>query len=75
MGIDRLNSAAWAAGFAMAPTEDDAVKTASAEVAVEDEARVRSGWRSAKVPSALDFNAAQSSMRQWLSSWQRKATA
>ena len=75
MSIDRLNSAAWAAGFAMAPTEDEAVEapagTADETMHLPVEQRRTSRWQSAKVPA----DALAGGMRQWLTGWQRKATA
>jgi len=76
MGIEKLNSAAWAAGFAMAPTEDDAVESALAgdsTVAAEEE--TETGWRSATVPAAQSEPGYLNTLRQWLHSWQRKAAA
>ena len=74
MSIEKLYSAAWAAGFAMAPTEDDAIEAvASAPVKAVEAAP--SGWTSAKVPALPAPTAMAASTRQWLTVWQRKATA
>lgn len=70
MSIEKLNSAAWAAGFAMAPTEDDAVEAVgSIEPKTSDAAP--SAWRSAKFPALAA--PATAHPRQWLTVWQRKA--
>ena len=78
MGIDRFNSAVWAAGFAMAPTEDDtldATPVARASVESADPAR----WQSAAVeatPGKTEPQVASvGGIRQWLASLQRRATA
>lgn len=78
MSIDKLNSAAWAAGFAMAPAEDErqeAAKTVRAEVTPLPASR----WQSAKVPAGSVARIAPAGghvgMRHWFASWQRKATA
>ena len=79
MSIDRLNSAVWAAGFAMAPTEDDALEERDGTTRVEPAEHADTVWRSATsaVPAVVPVTAAgaQGVMRQWLTGWQRKATA
>lgn len=78
MSIDRLNSAAWAAGFAMAPTEADAPEAPAVEMDAADTERVASRWRSANVlalPAEQSILGGIGGMRQWFASWQRKATA
>lgn len=74
MSIDRLNAAAWAAGFAMAPIDDEPVEPAK-EAVPEPEKAQTSRWRAA-LPSATALVPVEpAAMRQWLTSWQRKATA
>lgn len=73
MGIDKLNSAAWAAGFAMAPTEDDALEAAVPETR-EAPAETAAQWRSATA-QPQQGEAKPSGMRQWIAGWQRRATA
>lgn len=76
MGIDKLNSAAWAAGFAMAPTEDDAFDAMAPDAREDKGAEQQAGWRSAtaSAPSATP-EVKPSAMRQWLAGLQRRATA
>lgn len=75
MGIDKLNMAAWAAGFAMAPLEEDMADTAVSEQAAESEASEATSWRSAKVPAQSAEQGIRAGMRQWFAALQRKATA
>ncbi len=79
MGIDRLNSAVWAAGFAMAPTEDDALE-AIAHIPRDSIEQTGSGqWQSARIeaPGAQleRTTSASGGLRQWLAGLQRRATA
>jgi hypothetical protein len=77
MSIDRLNEAAWAAGFAMAPTEVDMIDPprpadADHQATVAPSA---SGWRSGKVITRVQAAMPAIGMRQWLTSWQGRAPA
>ncbi len=82
MSIENLNSAAWAAGFALAPTEEEAIeafKAATEKTRIATKSTAASRWQSAKVPgqavARLAPAGSYSGMRHWLTHWQRKATA
>jgi hypothetical protein len=77
MSIDRLNSAVWAAGFAMAPIEDDPAdaRLDAAQVKPQAALPAPAGWQSARVPALIAPTGTAGSVRQWLSGLQRRATA
>lgn len=75
MGIERLNSAVWAAGFAMAPTEDDALETTPVSRSSVESTEPAS-WQSATSPRKSEPEVASSGgIRQWIAGLQRRATA
>ena len=79
MGIDRLNSAVWAAGFAMAPTEDDTLEAVVPSSRDVSERAESGSWQSAtvEVPARLPDGKASATggLRQWIAGLQRRATA
>lgn len=78
MGIDRLNSAVWAAGFAMAPTEDDALDAIAPATRESTERSEAGRWQSAAVEGTDRHQApstATGGLRQWIAGLQRRATA
>lgn len=78
MSIDRLNSAAWAAGFAMAPTEDEALDAIAPEMRAASEATQTSRAVAVVTSGATETSSEKLSLaavRQWIAGLQRRATA
>jgi hypothetical protein len=77
-GIDKLNKAARAAGFAMVPFDDDAASTRKPASQAQTAVAKPDTWRSASralQPATPRIVVRGSLLRHWLAGWAGRATA